>query len=252
MCCCHVLPGTPAAKRRASLCRRAAPVVSAGAGQGRQVQCDATVRHVGRDQPVTVQEDWRCEVAGTASVATQAGDFQTWRVDCAMRETPAVTGSGVVQRSFYYAPEIGFYVRTEERIGDGPTHEANLSSYTTSDPILSAAALCASVRSRIQRALEAQLSGSQTTWSDAATGAAGKVWLLDTRRSERYGWCRDFAERIRWSGRSLLAARHGLPQPGKSLGHRHARPGRRGTRVTHGLTPGRRGFGLRRCAPPAN
>ena len=183
-------------------------------GKGVKFNATRIVRHLGRDQPVTVQEDWRCEVAGTASVATQAGDFQTWRVDCAMHETPAVTGNGVLQRSFYYAPDIGFYVRTEERIGDGPTHVADLSSYTTSDPILTTSAL----RQRsieLQRALEAQPSGSQATWSDATTGAAGKVMLLDTRRSERYGWCRDFAERIRWSGRSYSLHGMGCRNPEK-------------------------------------
>ena len=183
-------------------------------GKGVKFNATRTVRQLGRDQPVTVQEDWRCEVAGTASVATQAGDFQTWRVDCAMHETPAVTGNGALQRSFYYAPDIGFYVRTEERIGDGPTHEANLSGYTTSDPILTTSAL----RQRsieLQRALEAQPSGSQATWSDATTGASGKVMLIDTRSSERYGWCRDFAERIIWSGRSYSLHGMGCRNPAK-------------------------------------
>jgi surface antigen len=161
-----------------------------------------------------VHEDWRCDVAGTASVATQAGDFQTWRVDCEMRETPAVTGNGEVRRSLFYAPDIGFYVRMEERVGDGPTHETNLSGYTTSDPILSTSAL----RQRsieLQRALETQPSGTETTWSDATTGAAGKVTLLDTRSSEQYGWCRDFAERIRWTGRSYLLHGMGCRSPAK-------------------------------------
>jgi hypothetical protein len=184
------------------------------AGKGVRFHAARIVRHIGGDQPATVEEDWRCGVAGTASVATQAGDFQTWRIDCAMRETPAVTGNGEVQRSFYYAPDIGFYVRTEERIGDGPPHVADLLSYTTSDPILSATAL----RQRsmeLQRALEALPSGSQTTWSDATTGADGKVSLLDTRLSDRYGWCRDFAERIRWSGRSYSLHGIGCRNPEK-------------------------------------
>jgi hypothetical protein len=183
-------------------------------GKGVKFNATRTVRQLGRDQPVTVQEDWRCEVAGTTSVATQAGNFQTWRVDCAMRETPAVTGTGEVRRSFYYAPDIGFYVRTVERIGGGPTRETNLSSYTTSDPILSTSAL----RQRsieLQRALEAQPSGSQATWSDATTGAAGKVMVIDTRSSERYGWCRDFAERISWSGRSYSLHGVGCRNPAK-------------------------------------
>ena len=91
---------------------------------------------------------------------------------------------------------------------------ADLVSYTTSDPILSATAL----RQRsmeLQRALEAQPSGSQTTWNDATTGADGKVTLLSTRLSDRYGWCRDFAERIRWSGRSYSLHGIGCRNPEK-------------------------------------
>lgn len=177
------------------------------AGKGIKFSATRSVSQLGHRTPVTVKEDWRCNVAGTANVATQAGDFDTWRVDCTMHESPAVTGNGEIQRSVYYAPAIGYYVRTEEHVGGGALRVAELTSYTTSDPVLADTAL----RQRsveLQRALEDRLSGSKATWRDATTGAAGQVELLTTRRSERYGWCRDFAERIRWYGR--LYSLHGM------------------------------------------
>jgi hypothetical protein len=165
-------------------------------------------------QQVTVQEDWGCNVIGAARVTTGAGDFDTWRVDCMMRETPAVTGSGLIQRSFYYAPDIGFYVRTDEAVGDAPFQITQLTGYTSSDPVLADSAL----RQRsyaLQRALETQLSGSQAKWADADTGAAGIVTLVDTKHSAQYGWCRDFAERIQSSGRAYSLHGTGCRDPAK-------------------------------------
>ena len=165
-------------------------------------------------QQVTVQEDWVCDVIGAVRVTTGAGDFDTWRVDCTMRETPAVTGNGLIQRRFYYAPDIGFYVRTDEAVGDAPFQITDLTGYTSSDPVLADSAL----RQRsyaLQRALETQLSGSQAKWSDADTGTAGVVTLVDTKRSAQYGWCRDFAERILSSGRAYSLHGTGCRDPAK-------------------------------------
>ena len=165
-------------------------------------------------QQVTVQEDWVCDVIGAVRVTTGAGDFDTWRIDCTMRETPAVTGNGLIQRRFYYAPDIGFYVRTDEAVGDGPFQITELTGYTSSDPVLADSAL----RQRsyaLQRALETQLSGSQAKWSDADTGAAGVVTLVDTKHSAQYGWCRDFAERIQSSGRAYALHGTGCRDPAK-------------------------------------
>ncbi|HEY6439919.1 MAG TPA: RT0821/Lpp0805 family surface protein [Acetobacteraceae bacterium] len=165
-------------------------------------------------QQVTVQEDWVCDVIGAVRVTTGAGDFDTWRIDCTMRETPAVTGNGLIQRRFYYAPDIGFYVRTDEAVGDGPFQITELTGYTSSDLVLADSAL----RQRsyaLQRALETQLSGSQAKWSDADTGAAGIVTLVDTKHSAQYGWCRDFAERIQSSGRAYSLHGTGCRDPAK-------------------------------------
>ena len=50
----------------------------------------------------------------------------------------------------------------------------------------------------------------------------------------------------------LLAARHGLPQPGEESGRSSCSPRAARDASDHGLTAGRRGFGVGRCARPAN
>jgi len=158
-------------------------------------------------QPVAGQwttvarEDWLCEVPGKGQVTTPAGSFDTWRVTCRMRETPAVTGNGLIRQSVDYAPEIGFYVRVEDKVGDAPSRVAELSRYTNSDPVLADSALHQR-SSELQQALEHTPSGTPRAWNDAATGADGDVVVLNTRHSDKFGWCRDFAERIRAAGRS--------------------------------------------------
>ncbi|HET7881985.1 MAG TPA: hypothetical protein VFL55_13955, partial [Acetobacteraceae bacterium] len=124
-----------------------------------------------------------------------------------MRETPPLDGAGVIRRAFNYAPAIGYYVRTEEQVGDQVPRVAELTSFTSSDPVLPDSALRRR-SAEIQRVLESELSGTRATWSDGRSGAVGSLDLLDTRYSERYGWCRDFSEQIRYTGR--LYQLHGM------------------------------------------
>ena len=146
--------------------------------------------------PVTTRENWHCNVAGVAPVTTQAGRFKTWRVDCTMFEQPG----GMIQRSEYYAPDIGYYVRREERIGHAPMQVVELTDYASAEPALPANAWRLRV-SDIQQALERTETGQSSAWQDVSTGDAGDVQSLKTVRSATYGWCRDFAEHIRTAGR---------------------------------------------------
>jgi hypothetical protein len=171
-----------------------------------------TVRPLTDNTPVTVRENWRCDVPGTARVNTPAGAFDTWRIDCSMTEQPAAPGSPVVQRSFYYAPEIGFYVRRDERMGDDPTQQVELINYTSAEPSLPDSALRLRV-ARIQQALEAELSGNAMSWHDPATGDDGDVRPVRTVQSSQYGWCRDFAEHIRAAGRAYNLEGTGCRNP---------------------------------------
>ena len=152
-----------------------------------------------------------------------------------MTEQPEAPGSLIVQRNFYYAPEIGFYVRREERTGDGPVQEVELAGYTSAEPALPESALRLRVGG-IQQALEREVSGEGASWHDPATGDAGDVLPVRTVRSSQYGWCRDFAERIRCGGARLRAAWHRLSQPLGHLGYRRADSGHERQQLTPALT----------------
>ena len=171
-----------------------------------------TVRPIPGRTSVSVHEDWQCDVAGTARVTTQAGVFDTWRVDCSMTEQQGTTSGPEVRRRFYYAPEIGFYVRRDERMGDQPAHEVDLVGYSAAEPALPDSALRLRV-DRIQQVLEGELSGDVLAWRDPATGDNGDVAPVRTIQSSQYGWCRDFAEHIRAAGRAYALQGTGCRNP---------------------------------------
>ena len=151
------------------------------------------------------REQWRCAVLDAVTVETPAGRFPTWRVDCSIAADPQTGEPFRTRRTYYYAPEIGYFVRRVERSGSDDARVANLVSYTSAEPLLPAGALRLRVTS-IQRALEKDVSGATTGWSDPVTGDQGTVQPLRTVRSQQYGWCRDFAERIDVSGRIYALA----------------------------------------------
>jgi 17 kDa outer membrane surface antigen len=151
--------------------------------------------------PSTItHEQWRCNVHDAVNLETQAGRFPTWRVDCDVAEQPQAGESSETRRSYYYAPEIGYFVRRVEHLDTGDTRVVDLVRYTSAEPSLPAAALRLRVAS-IQSALERDVSGAEANWRDPSTGAEGTVEPLRTLRSQQYGWCRDFAERIDVAGR---------------------------------------------------
>jgi hypothetical protein len=171
-----------------------------------------TVRPLSGATPVTANEKWRCDVVGTVREQTWAGAFNTWQVTCVMTEQPEAPGSTVVQRTFYYAPEIGFYVRREERSAEGPAREIELAGYTSAEPAMPASAVRLRVGG-IQQALEHASSGAAASWHDPATGDAGDVLPIRTVRSSQYGWCRDFTEHIRATGRAYELRGTGCRNP---------------------------------------
>ena len=149
---------------------------------------------------VVTHEQWRCGVLDAVTMETPAGRFPTWRVECTVVAQPRAAQASQTRRTYYYAPAIGYFVRRVERQDSGDTRVVNLVRYTSAEPSLPAAALARRVAS-IQGALEHDVSGAAARWSDPSTGDQGTVQPLRTVRSQQYGWCRDFAERINVAGR---------------------------------------------------
>jgi surface antigen len=161
---------------------------------GRSVVFRAARRTVARaDGAVThLAELWQCRVADTASVATGAGDFDTFRVACTLSTDPPDT---TLTRTFFYAPAIDYYVRREDRTDAGETQTITLTGFATGEPTLPAEAARSRATAR-QTALETVPSGQAMPWHDGASGMSGTVRPVSTMQSARRGWCRLYEESI--------------------------------------------------------
>ncbi len=143
------------------------------------------------------QERWHCQVGDAEHIRVSAGSFDTVRVDCAIKSQP---GEQYAERSFFYAPSIGYYVRRIDRIGDAPPRTVELTAWTDGDPPLPDSALQQRV-SAIQRALETQASGAAVGWEDSGSRVSGSVEPVSTARGDDGRWCRDFQENVGAYGR---------------------------------------------------
>jgi hypothetical protein len=146
---------------------------------------------------MTGRENWQCQVGEARRISMAAGLFDTVRVDCTVTELP---GGRYEQRSFFYAPSIGYYVRRIDRLGDAPPRTVQLVAWTDGNPPLPDSALRQRV-SAIQRAMEIQPSGADVSWQDAATQVSGSVEPVSTARGDDGRWCRDFHEHLEAFGR---------------------------------------------------
>ena len=162
--------------------------------RGNSVAFRATRRTVeGRGGAASdIAESWQCRVDDTARVTTRVGQFDTFRVACALSTSPP---GAALTRTFYYAPAIDYYVRREDRTDAGETQVITLTGYTTAEPTLPAEAARTRAAAR-QTALETVASGDAAPWHDAASGASGSVRPVSTMQSARRGWCRMYEESI--------------------------------------------------------
>lgn len=165
---------------------------------GKRVALQATTErlphHHGRAR--VLHETMDCVVGGSLPVDTRAGSFSTVRVDCAVTSAQGDT----TERTYFYAPAIGYFVRMEQRDGNGPPHIATLTGYTMGNPALAESAFRRRTRA-IQYALERHVSGAPVPWRDPDTGARGDVEPILTVRSQLRGWCREFREHMQTAGR---------------------------------------------------
>lgn len=146
----------------------------------------------------TVAEFWSCTVDGTQHVAVKAGAFDTYRIACGLDEA-----DGTVRiRTFYYAPSLGYYVRRDDRVANGPVQRIELASYRTLPPPLPPAARRARAE-RVQLALETQASGQSFAWSDDASGWSGEVTPLRTYQDDTGRFCRAYVETLLFDGRTF-------------------------------------------------
>ena len=138
---------------------------------GRVVVFDAERRLAdsGTGVATTVAETWSCRTNGTARIATPAGTFDTFRVDCTLTTqplTPALT------RSFYYAPAVNYFVRRDDETENGTVTSISLTGFATAEPALPAETERLRSAAR-QSALELTPSGQALPWRDDVGGMSG-------------------------------------------------------------------------------
>jgi hypothetical protein len=143
------------------------------------------------------QENWQCQVGEARRLHVAAGWFDTMRVDCSVTEMP---GGRYVQRSFFYAPSIGYYVRRVDRVGDAPPHAVELVAWTDGNPPLPDSALRQRVTA-MQEALATRDNGTVLDWQDPATEVSGSVEPVRTAHGSDGRLCRDFQEHLEAFGR---------------------------------------------------
>ena len=166
---------------------------------GRGVNATATIVQPSSNggPDMSTHETWHCQVGDAQRMRVSVGWFDTVRVDCSVTEAP---GGRHQQRSFFYAPSIGYYVRRTDRVGDGPPHTVELTAWTDGNPPLPDSALRQRI-SAIHGALESQASGTAVRWEDPATATAGSVAPVRIVRGDDGRWCRDFEEHVSAFGR---------------------------------------------------
>ena len=148
--------------------------------------------------PGEAQETGECIVRGRSRTDTPAGGFDTIRVDCTAQDADTMQA---LHRTYFYAPSVGYFVRRDDQVGDGPPRSILLVHYAPGAPPLSNAALQQRTAA-IQHALETQSSNSSDSWRDPSSGASGTIEPVLTERSAKLGWCREFREQI------VVAERH--------------------------------------------
>jgi hypothetical protein len=144
------------------------------------------------------QETGECIVRDGARTDTPAGSFDTIRVDCTAQDADDAQAR---RSTYFFAPSIGYFVRRDDRVGDGPWRSIQLVRYAPGAPPLSNEALQQRTRA-IQHALESQLSNASVAWRDPSGEASGTIAPVLTEHLPSLGWCREFREQM------LVAGRH--------------------------------------------
>ena len=77
-------------------------------GRKSTIEYRNVVRGRDNDYRRVYRQSWRCRVSGTETVTVIGGSFDTYRVDCQRRDGE---NRRLGRRTWYYAPEIGHYVK---------------------------------------------------------------------------------------------------------------------------------------------
>ncbi len=136
---------------------------------------------------------WRCGVEGTEPVSVAAGRFEAVRIAC---QTSDPIAGQPVERIWFYAPELGHYVRRDERLAASQPVESVELVAIRLEGIDWPPAARAGLHRALQAALESAPRGERIDWKSSAVET--RVAITPTAElQEASSYCRTFVETVR-------------------------------------------------------
>lgn len=139
--------------------------------------------------------EWGCRVSGTQELQVKIGTFPVYEITCRRYGSKRA----VTTRRWYYAPEIGHFVRYEvQNHRRGTTSTRDLVAVRPG----SGGQADASQQQReraVQMALETQGNGEAELWSNAQ-GVRGSIMPIRTFRHEDGRYCRSYVQVVERAG----------------------------------------------------
>ncbi len=131
---------------------------------GNSSQVSATVSVTANNASQQFSEDWTCDVPKSMRLTLQAGQFDTFLIDCSRT---SASGAHSQRRRLYYAPSVGHYVRAVEEVR---SHSYPTYVFVQRDLMwfrkFSAAKNAENRQAQIQAALNQQPAGTSVTLLD--------------------------------------------------------------------------------------
>ncbi|OQX46735.1 MAG: hypothetical protein B0D85_03140 [Candidatus Sedimenticola endophacoides] len=148
----------------------------------------------GSKPPLTIERNWQCSVVDTARISVTAGTFDTFKIECT-RNSP-ISGRWRATRTFYYAPEVGYYVLREDQHRYDGNSKKQLLTYGFNSAYLTEEEKQA-LRGTLNRALTDNPRGEADTWSSAS----GKVTAMLVPTDTLGNACREYRSIYNVNGR---------------------------------------------------
>ncbi|GEM_PF-2506686 len=142
--------------------------------------------------PIEYVEEFTCSVLGTANITVSAGAFDTFKIRCLRH----IERDFYVETIFYYyAPKVGYFVKTVKIKGPVITSTRQLASFEISLDSLSSEEQN-SLRQMFQFALNNKASGEKTTWSSANGNQHSTVVPTKTFILANSQVCRNYTQNL--------------------------------------------------------
>jgi len=130
-----------------------------------------------------------CKVPATANIEVPAGTFDTFVIECSRYYQQ----SWMQTTKWWYAPEIGFYVKRDRSWNSGEDHSEELVTYGPA-PAKIAKSTQDLLAKTVQQSLETNNSGDAKTASIGALDIA--VTPLKTVQTDKGVWCRTYRQEL--------------------------------------------------------